>query len=123
MDMLHEVQPTQASNGKLPAWFATPLWCNDTSIVNRCRIALRKFLCPQAHFTQTVSELGPPRHYDSNFYEAAHKLIKVQYRCATSTRDPQLWILVGLRDGQLDNLQIAENHCERKTVLVQHHDN
>ena len=34
----------------------------------------------QAHFTQTVLELGPPRHYDSNFYEAAHKLIKTAYR-------------------------------------------
>ena len=25
-------------------------------------------------------ELGPPRQYDSNFYEAAHKLIKTAYR-------------------------------------------
>ena len=36
--------------------------------------------CVQAHFTQTVLELGAPKHYDSNFYEAAHKEIKIVYR-------------------------------------------
>ena len=41
---------------------------------------MQQILNMQAHFTHTFLELGHPRHYDSNFYEAAHKLTKTEYR-------------------------------------------